>query len=189
MNAERMNELAALNAVGALDAAEARAFEAALASAGPEVQAEVRRINDTAAAFAFARRAQLPAHLKSKVMGRIGQPAAAKAPNVPFYSVSRDEGQWQTLPVPGVRMKELAADPRRGTSVRLYELAPGTRFPHHRHSGPEECFVLSGDFHVEGHVLHAGDFHHAEEQTDHGESFTIEGCQLLVMARTTDYGG
>lgn len=187
MNAEHINELAALNAVGALDGAEVREFEAALASADAAAQAEVRRLNDTAAALALARRAPLPAGLKAKVMARFREPPPVNAPPTSFFSITRDEGQWQTLPVPGVRMKELTADPQRGTSVRLYELAPGTRFPQHQHSGPEECFVLSGDFHVEGLVLHAGDFQHAEERTEHGESFTVGGCQLLVMATTTDY--
>ena len=188
MNAERMNELAALHAVGALDGVEAREFEAALTSAEGDAQADVRRMNNTAAALAHARSAPLPANLKAKVMARVRQPRRVEMSPASFFTITHDGGQWQALPVPGVRMKELTADPRRGTSVRLYELAPGTRFPHHHHSGPEECFVLSGDFHVEGRVLHAGDFHHAEEHTDHGESYTVGGCRLLVMATTADYG-
>jgi len=184
-----MNELAALNAIGALDGPEAREFEASLASADPDARAEVRRMNDTAAALAHARSAPLPANLKAKAMARIRLPAPDQPPPHPFFFIGRNEGEWQTLPVPGIRMKELTADPRRGMSVRLYELTPGARFPHHHHSGPEECFVVSGDFHVEGRVLHGGDFHHAEEGTDHGESYTVAGCQLLVMATTTDYKG
>src|SRR5262249_54034568 len=97
------------------------------------------------------------------------------------------EGEWKTLPIPGVRCKELAHDARRGLSVKLYELAPGSTFPSHRHSGPEECFVLSGDFHVEGTVLHAGDFHHAPPQSDHRLSSTVTGCQLLVVVADIDY--
>jgi anti-sigma factor ChrR (cupin superfamily) len=69
----------------------------------------------------------------------------------------------------------------------LYELAPGTRFPSHHHAGAEECYVLSGDFHVEGSILHAGDFHHAESHSDHHESFTEHGCQLLIVAAAGDY--
>jgi hypothetical protein len=53
--------------------------------------------------------------------------------------------------------------------------------------GPEERFVVSGDFHVEGRVLHAGGFHHAQAESDHGESFTEGGCRLLVMVATDDY--
>ena len=189
MNAERMTELAALHAVGALDGAEAREFEAVLATACADARAEVRRMNDTAAALTCACTAPPPAHLKAKVLARIRQPSRSAAAQRSLFFVTRDEGEWQPLPVPGVRMKELAADARRGTSVRLYELAPGARFPHHHHSGPEECFVVSGDFHVEGRVLQGGDFHHAEEGTDHCESYTVAGCQLLVMATTTDYKG
>ena len=89
--------------------------------------------------------------------------------------------------MPGVRVKDLVADTRRGLSVQLYELAPGARFPTHHHSGPEECYVVSGDFHVEGRVLHGGDFHHADAESDHDESFTEKGCTLLVMVATADY--
>jgi len=187
MITEQISELAALNAVGALDESEAREFAAILASAAADALAEARRMNDTAAALAHVHGATPPASLKARVMARVRQPLGSFAGVIPFFSVTRDEGQWQTLPVPGVRMKELTADPRRGTSVRLYELAPGTRFPHHHHSGPEECYVLAGDFHVQGRVLHGGDFHHAEANTDHDESFTVGGCQLLVMATTADY--
>ena len=187
MNAERMNELEGLHATGALDGPEARELAVALASADADVQGAVRRMNDTAAALAHAGSAPLPADLKAKVMARVRRSAPGQPPHNPFFFVGRNEGEWQTLPVPGVRMKELMADPRRGTSVRLYELAAGARFPHHHHSGPEECFVVSGDCHIEGRTLHAGDFHHAEGLSDHGESYTVGGCQLLVMATTTDY--
>lgn len=188
-----MTELAALHAVGALDGGDLREFEAALAAAGAAVPVEVRHMNDTAAAFAFGRPTTLPAGLKAKVMKRILRSAVPSGPgmpaSLPFFFVTRDEGQWVALPVPGVRMKELASDSRRGSTVRLYELAPGARFPNHHHTGPEECFVLSGDFHVEGRVLRGGDFHHAEEHTDHAESYTDGGCTLLVMATATDYEG
>jgi len=40
---------------------------------------------------------------------------------------------------------------------------------------------------VAAEVLHGGDFHHAEEESDHGESFTENGCTLLVMVATADY--
>ena len=191
MNAERTTELAALNAVGMLDGDDLREFQNLLAKGDPAVERELGRWNDLVAAVTMAESEprNAPAQLKALVMERI-TPLAKPAPQnlTPgFYSILKSEGEWQTLPVPGVRVKELAADTRRGMSVKLYELAPGTRFPSHHHSGPEECFVVTGDFHVEGRVLHGGDFHHAEEESDHAESFTERGCTLLVMVATTDY--
>ena len=129
-----------------------------------------------------------PARLKAKVMQRIAPPQRPRGASGSgaFYFISSDEDVWQTSPIPGVRFRALAQDSRSGLSVRLWDLAPGMRFPGHHHAGPEECYVLSGDFHVEGRVLRAGDFHHAEAESNHGESFTEAGCQLLVMVATKD---
>lgn len=191
MTAERTTELAALNAAGVLDGDELREFQNLLAKSDPAVERELGCWNEVVAAatVAMTEPRKAPANLKSRVMERIAlSPKTAPAkPAAGFYSILKTEGAWKTLPVPGVRVKDLAADTRRGLSVQLYELAPGARFPTHHHSGPEECYVVSGDFHVEGRVLHGGDFHHAEAESDHGESFTENGCTLLVMVATADY--
>lgn len=191
MTTERTTELAALNAAGVLDGDDLREFQNLMAANDAEVARDLGRWNDVVAAVTIAgtKPCTPPTGLKARVMEMIA-PTAKPAPTKPapnFYSILQSEGEWKTLPVPGVRVKSLAADTRRGLSVQLYELAPGTRFPSHHHSGPEECFVVSGDFHVEGRVLRGGDFHHAEEESDHGESFTENGCTLLVMVATADY--
>lgn len=191
MTRERTTELAALYAAGVLDGEDLHEFQDLLAKKDPAIERELGCWNEVVAAATIARAEprNAPANLKARVMAQIGavaKPLPAK-PAVNFYSILQSEGEWKTLPVPGVRVKSLANDERRGLSVQLYELAPGTRFPSHHHSGPEECFVVSGDFHVEGRVLHGGDFHHAEEESDHGESFTENGCTLLVMVSTADY--
>ena len=191
MTRERTTELTALYAAGLLDGDELREFQNLLAKNDPAVERELGCWNEVVAAATVVMTGprKAPANLKARVMAQIGavaKPLPAK-PAVNFYSILQSEGEWQTLPVPGVRVKNLAADTRRGLSVQLYELAPGARFPSHHHSGPEECFVVSGDFHVEGRVLHGGDFHHAEEESDHGESFTENGCTLLVMVATADF--
>lgn len=191
MNAERLIELAALNAVGAVEGADLAEFNALLKTTSPAQKLEIARLRDAAALVAMAGIApqRPPAALKAKLMARVEN--RTRLPKDifanPFYFIGANEGQWQTLPIPGVRAKDLAEDKQRGVSVKLYELAPGTHFPGHHHSGPEQCFVVSGDFHVEGRVLHAGDFHHAEPDTDHGESHTVGGCLLLVMVTTDDY--
>jgi len=191
MTRERTTELAALYASGVLDGEDLHEFQDLLAKKDPDIERELGCWNEVVAAATIAKAEprNAPANLKARVMAQIGavaKPLPAK-PAVNFYSILQSEGEWKTLPVPGVRVKSLANDERRGLSVQLYELAPGARFPSHHHSGPEECFVVSGDFHVEGRVLHGGDFHHAEEESDHGESFTVNGCTLLVMVATADY--
>ena len=191
MNQGRLTELAALNAVGALDGAEQEELQQLLSSAAAPLRGNLGQFNEVAALIGVAQSPPLraPEGLRAKVLQQVARPKWPSGASGfgPFYFINRDDDVWQTLPIPGVRFKELAQDPRRGLSVRLWDLAPGTRFPGHHHTGPEECYVLSGDFHVEGRVLHGGDFHHAEAESDHGESFTEGGCQLLVMVTAKDY--
>ena len=189
MITEQFNELASLKAAGALDEEDVARFNDLLSSCDGASKSAATSLQDAAAVMAVA---QSPlrtpsAALKAKIMARIKTTTKVPTTVSQFFSIGRDEGEWETLPILGVRVKTLSENPRSGTSVKLYELAPGTRFPGHHHSGPEECFVVSGDFHVQSRVLHAGDFHHAEPESDHQESFTEHGCTLLVMVSTSDY--
>ena len=187
MKPDHLNELAASNAVGALKSDESEQFHDSLATADEQTKAGIIQLQDDAALFAVAQSSERnpSASLKGKILAQV-QASAVSFPK-PFFFVERNEGQWQTLPIPGVRAKDLSADSRLGMSVKLYELAAGARFPNHHHSGPEECYVVCGDFHVEDRVLHGGDFHHAESNSDHGESFSENGCTLLVIVGTDDY--
>jgi anti-sigma factor ChrR (cupin superfamily) len=64
---------------------------------------------------------------------------------------------------------------------------PGASYPAHRHTGPEECYVIRGSLVVEGQLLRAGDFHHAEGDSHHGELHTDEGVEVLLVAAASDY--
>jgi hypothetical protein len=56
-----------------------------------------------------------------------------------------------------------------------------------RHTGPEECYVIRGSLVVEGQLLRAGDFHHAEGASDHDALHTDEGVEVLLVAAASDY--
>ena len=84
-------------------------------------------------------------------------------------------------------MKILALDRARNRVTMLVRGEPGATYPAHRHSGPEECFVISGSVSVEGRLLRAGDFHHAEGDSDHDELHTDEGVEVLLVATASDY--
>jgi len=58
----------------------------------------------------------------------------------------------------------------------------GAHYPSHRHKEIEELFVLSGDLHVEGEIMQAGDYCRADARTLHGETFTDSGCTFLLRA-------
>ena len=49
--------------------------------------------------------------------------------------------------------------------------------------------MLSGSVNVEGRLLRAGDFHHAEGDSDHAELWTEEGVEVLLVASASDYAG
>jgi anti-sigma factor ChrR (cupin superfamily) len=88
---------------------------------------------------------------------------------------------WLPHRVTGIRMRVLAVNRNRGYATLLLDVAPGTRFPAHHHGGAEECYVVSGSLYTCGRRLVAGDFVHADADTDHGELWTEEGCQVILV--------
>ena len=47
--------------------------------------------------------------------------------------------------------------------------------------------MISGSVSVEGRLLRAGDFHHAEGESDHGVLWTDEGVEVLLVASASDH--
>ena len=78
-------------------------------------------------------------------------------------------------------MVYLALNKPHGYATLLLDVAPGTRFPSHHHGGAEECYVVSGSLFTCGRRLGPGDFVHADADTDHGELWTEEGCQVILV--------
>lgn len=140
---------------------------------------------DPLVAVALARTAG-PAEPRAEVKQRVLE--ALKRP-VPHGFVFRFGGDddWLPHPVPGIRMKVLALDRAAGYAVLLLDAAPGTRFPPHHHGGAEECYVLSGSLHTCDRRMTAGDFLHADADTDHGELWTEEGARVLLVVPPEDY--
>jgi anti-sigma factor ChrR (cupin superfamily) len=88
--------------------------------------------------------------------------------------------------VPGAYIKLLSLQEDRGYAVLLGKLEPGVRYPAHINAGPEDFYLLSGDLHVSGRVLRAGDFHHADAGSHHEENYSVDGCTLLAVLTTDD---
>jgi anti-sigma factor ChrR (cupin superfamily) len=105
----------------------------------------------------------------------------ASAVRTGFRFVPAADDRWLPHPVPGIRMKVLALNKRRGYATLLLDVAPGTRFPPHHHGGAEECYVISGSLFSGRLRLGAGDFIHADENTDHEELWTEEGCRVILV--------
>ena len=172
--------LALADAIGVLDPDERRDLEARLAVLPASVRAEVARLYDASVEIAASAIGEAPSPgVRAALLARIGAPAT--------HTITAAEGEWVQTAVPGVRVKILSIDRVRDRVTMLLKGEPGARYPAHRHSGPEECYVISGSVSVEGRVLRAGDFHHAEGDTDHGEIYTIEGAEVLLVGAITDY--
>jgi len=86
----------------------------------------------------------------------------------------------------GIKTQVLALNRKTGYAMLLIDAAPGTRFPPHHHGGAEECYVLSGTVYTRGNRITAGDFLHADGDTDHGELFTPDGAQVILVVPSED---
>ena len=115
--------------------------------------------------------------VKRRLMQRV---AASPDPDGFTFHHAADDS-WLAHPVPGIRMKVLALNKARGYVTLLLDVAPGTKFPAHHHGGAEECFVVSGSIFTCGRRLGPGDFVHADADTDHGELWTDEGAQVILV--------
>ncbi len=144
------------------------------ASAGPSPRAEVK-------ACLLARIESLQPAPNERWRG-----AAEQVPPGFAFRFATDD-RWLPHPVPGIRMKVLAMNRKAGYATLLLDVAPGTRFPAHHHDGAEECYVISGSVHTCGRRMDPGDFLHADANTNHGELWTEEGCQVLLVVLPEDY--
>jgi len=185
---QRLQELAALQATGALDGEDAQEFQRLLSSGEVALKQESSAFADVAVAVAESLPLQQAPHgLKAKLLKQV-EPADQPSAAGPGYRLIRQHDQtgWRNLKVRGASVKLLSLDSNRGYAVVMGRLEAGCHYPAHTHSGPEELYVLSGDLHIEGRVLRAGDFHHADAGTSHGENFSEEGCVILAVVSAQD---
>jgi anti-sigma factor ChrR (cupin superfamily) len=123
--------------------------------------------------------------VKQRLMSRVSADAAP-LPHGFSFRLANDR-QWLPHPVLGIRMAVLAENHEQGYVTLLLDVAPGTRFPAHHHGGAEECYVISGSLVACGRRIEAGDFHHADSGSDHGELWSDEGCRVLLVVAREDY--
>lgn len=177
-----LQALAIADAIGALDPAERQQLDARLAGVPPEVRAEVAHLYDAGVMVASTAPGDTPSPgVRDALLQRISRPSS--------HTITAAEGEWVLSAFPGVRMKILAIDRVRDRVTMLVRADAGARYPAHHHSGPEECYVVRGSLNVGDRVLRAGDFHHAEAHSHHGEHWTADGVEVLLVAAASDYLG
>lgn len=209
---EELEGQAALYALGALDADEARAFESHLAEGCAACEAELREFQAVASDLAFAApAAEPPAGVLPRLLALVseeqgqethagtethlkgGDAAAeparedqtAQSPaeaTAGFLVVRAGEGAWRPTADAGVTFKLLFEDRERATVTTLVRMEPGARIPAHRHLGVEQCLLLEGDLRAGGVEMSAGDFNCSLPGSVHEDLTTDTGALFLIVA-------
>lgn len=92
-------------------------------------------------------------------------------------------GPWRRIGMK-VEWRSVGVPTDNGSRVFMLRAAPGTRLPHHRHTGTEWTCVFEGAFRHELGRYGAGDFDEADESVEHHP--TVEDgapCVCLVAMR------
>jgi hypothetical protein len=178
-----LHELASLYALGALDGHDKVAFEEHLRQGCDACAKDVRSFTEVANLIGESVPAEPPQELGQRLLSKIKR--TPRVPGVLFEQVGllisrSEELAWHTL-APGMLYKPLYEDSTRKYNTALVRMEAGARYPSHRHAAIEELFILSGDLHVEGQIMRAGDYCRADAGTIHEETFTDSGCLFLAM--------
>ena len=204
-----LRERAALYCTGALPPEEQWAMEEHLGAADCAVcEQEVRAFQQVAAAVAelgaTAPRPELRQRLLEAVAGENAAGGEAGAGGIPapaerawkrwlgsdasvdLLLVRGTESPWEESGFPGVRVRRLFVDEAHDQVTMLVRMDPGAGYPAHRHSGPEECYVLHGDLRAGDVVLRAGDYQRLAPGSIHAEHHTQDGCTLFIVSSLHD---
>jgi anti-sigma factor ChrR (cupin superfamily) len=183
-----LEELAALDAAGALDEAEQRQYRERLKTASAAERTAIAQFYDLAAAVASEPATVAPpAGSLERLMQRIEASQVYRSGMPHVYSVLAHEGDWRPGPVAGTRVKILSLDRARDSATLLMRVEPGARYPAHGHTSAEDCYVIAGEIVIQGQRLHAGDFHRAEAGSDHAELSSEKGAEVLLVVGASDY--
>jgi quercetin dioxygenase-like cupin family protein len=181
---EEQQDRAPLHALSALDGQERREFERLLEDEGAGAQAaraDVAGFRQTAARLAtLTQPVPPPPELKTRLMARIqADPQRKDSAGHGFTVIRASEGTWLEVTA-GVKMKVLFNDSGTQRTTALVRFAAGYRHAPHRHAAVEELFVLEGGCVCEGKALFPGDYHRSEAGSVHQETYTDDGCLLLI---------
>lgn len=190
-----IKESAHLYLLGLLSGEETTAFEQHLAGGCETCESEMLGMDEVVAGLSLiAQEESPPLEIRELLLRRVAEEAEQSViptgqastinPNQ-FITVRAGEGEWQVM-AKGVFSKTLYRDEQRGTLTSLIKMEAGARISAHKHQGIEECSVLEGDFHVNGEVLGAGDYHCARAGSVHQDLSTKGGALLLVIVGSDD---
>jgi anti-sigma factor ChrR (cupin superfamily) len=182
MISDELEALVLADAIGALDPDERRELQTRLVGLSAEERSEIAGLYDVTTAMALSVPSmEPPAHVRQRVL------AATRTRTPTRYTAWAANAEWIETGIPGIRARILAVDTAHSLVTMVLRAEPGAVYPSHQHHGPEECYVISGSVVIDGRVLRAGDFHHADADSDHGEIRTPEGAEVLLVGAIEDY--
>jgi putative transcriptional regulator len=193
MTCEELQSGYELYVLGTLEASERAELERHLACGCPTCEAAVARARELLVHLgAAAVEAEPPSDLRARVLAAIAadetqvwkrwQTSAAP----PLLFIGSGDGEWEPTRSPGVQVKRLFVDATNDRVTMLVRMSPGSSYPRHRHAGAEECYVLQGDLHLPGMIMHAGDYQRADADSIHGVQSTEHGCLLFIVSSLRD---
>ena len=144
-------DAALLFTLGTLDADEERVFRARLDTGDSALIAELRAVEETIGQAALSLPLASPRPvLRERLMARVRPPVTQFAPGI--FVARASESGWRRTKFEGVTFKELYVDSATQMATLFLRLAPGAKYPAHRHAAVEQCLVLEGE-------VHLGDLH------------------------------
>ena len=96
---------------------------------------------------------------------------------------SADEKRWRDV---GAGLCVLDLHEEGGRRLQLVRLAPGGRILAHQHAGVEVMYVIRGSIVVDGTRLRAGDVLNSPPESIHRDSYSNEGCELVLECSPDD---
>jgi anti-sigma factor ChrR (cupin superfamily) len=94
-----------------------------------------------------------------------------------------DERKWRDV---GAGLCALDLHEEHGRRIQLVRIAPSGRILAHRHAGTEVMYVVRGSLVVDGIRMHVGDVLVSPEGSVHRETWSAEGCELVIECSPDD---
>lgn len=108
----------------------------------------------------------------------IARPAPADGLPAPLALYA--PGSWRSIGS-GVQLRSIAVPSQDNVKVFMLRAGPGTRLPHHKHTGTEWTCILEGAYRHDLGRYGAGDFDEADETIEHKPVVENDGpCVCLV---------